>query len=240
MPLRDHFRVGRNHGWSEVHGQWPGEIVRHLLTILPKGFRSAPNVSLGATFEIDIGAYEHDGTPASRFIDSGGGTATLLQEEPTLTIEADVSDQDEFEVKIYDVEYGRELVAVIELVSPANKDRPRSREKFASKCIALLQKGICVSIVDFVTERRANLYTEVLARVGGSDPKLGPTPPHLYAVTMRSRIQPKRRELLDAWFYPMAVGEPLPTIPIWLRPDLRISLALETSYETTCEILGVN
>lgn len=240
MPLRDHFRVGRNHIRSEVHGGWPMEICRHLLTILPKGFRSAPTVNLGTSFEVDIGAYENDGTPASRFIDSNGGMATMVQEAPTLTIEADVSDQDEFEVKIYDVEYGRELVAVIELASPSNKDRPQTREKFANKCIALLQKGICVSIVDFVTERRANLYTEVLARVGGADPKLGATPPHLYAVTMRTRPRPKGRDLLDAWFYPMAVGEPLPTLPIWLRPDLRVVLPLETSYETTCDILGVN
>lgn len=32
MPLRDHFRspVTNTHSWDEVHGQWPGEIVRDL------------------------------------------------------------------------------------------------------------------------------------------------------------------------------------------------------------------
>jgi Protein of unknown function (DUF4058) len=239
MPLRDHFRVGRNHGWSEIHGGWPMEICRHLLTILPKGFRGTPQVHSGAPSEIDIATFEYDGTPASRYLE-GGTTATLLQESPTLTIEADLSDQDEFEVRIYNEEMGRELVAMIELISPSNKDRPESRDKFVNKCVGLLQKGICVSMVDLITPRRSNLYVEVLARLGATDPNLGLLPPHLYAVTMRSRPRPKGRELVDAWFYPMAIGEPLPTIPIWLRPDLRVSLPLETSYESTCEILGAN
>jgi len=32
MPLRDHFRapVNDTHSWDEMHGQWPGEIVRTL------------------------------------------------------------------------------------------------------------------------------------------------------------------------------------------------------------------
>jgi hypothetical protein len=39
MPLPDHFRspVNDSHSWNEVHGQWPGAIVRNLFTILPTG-----------------------------------------------------------------------------------------------------------------------------------------------------------------------------------------------------------
>ena len=32
---------------------------------------------------------------------------------------------------------------------------------------------------------------------------------------------------------------PLPTLPIWLTPDLRVLLPLETSYRETCQILGI-
>jgi hypothetical protein len=35
----------------------------------------------------------------------------------------------------------------------------------------------------------------------------------------------------------MAIGEPLPTLPIWLTPDLRVLLPLESNYQETCEIL---
>ena len=105
--------------------------------------------------------------------------------------------------------------------------------------VSLLQQGVSVSLVDLVSVRQANLYAELLTLLGRSDPALAPTPPPLYAVTLRSRKPPKRRPLLDAWFYPMTVGQPLPTLPLWLSPDLRVMLALETSYQETCRILGI-
>ena len=98
---------------------------------------------------------------------------------------------------------------------------------------------MCVSLVDLVTVRQANLYAELLTLLGRSDPALTPTPPSLYAVTLRTRKPPKNRALLDVWFYPMTVGELLPTLPIWLNPELRVMLPLEPSYQETRRILGI-
>ena len=206
MPLRDHFRspVNDKHTWDEVHGQWPGEIVRQLFSLLPAGFQAAPKIHLGSP-----------------------------------VVEADLSEQDQYEVLVYDEERDRQLVAAIEIVSPSNKDRPENRELFVSKLASLLQKDVCVSIVDLVSIRQANLYVELLALLGRSDPQLAPTPTHLYAVSLRARKRPKRPSLLDAWFYPMTVGQPLPTLPIWLSAELRVLLPLETSYEETCRLLHI-
>src|SRR5215210_5563832 len=115
MPLRDHFRspVNDTHSWDEVHGQWPGEIVRHLTTILPAGFRAAPKVHLGSPFEVDVGSYDLDTRDPD--VPAGGVTATQTALAPTFTVEADLSDQDEYEVRIYDAERGRQLVAAIEI-----------------------------------------------------------------------------------------------------------------------------
>ena len=54
-----------------------------------------------------------------------GGVAVAMHAppRPTLTLETELPDQDEYEVRIYDDRYGRRLVAAIELISPANKDR---------------------------------------------------------------------------------------------------------------------
>ena len=49
----------------------------------------------------------------------------------------------------------------------------------------------------------------------------------------------RKRPLLDTWFYPMALGQPLPTLPIWLDVDLGVFLNLETSYEQTCHVLRI-
>jgi hypothetical protein len=240
MPLRDHFRspVNDTHSWDEVHGQWPGEIVRTLRGILPPGFRAGPNIHLGSPFEVDVSTYDLDSNRQDQFT-NGGATGVAMEPAPTLTVEAEIAEQDIYEIQVYDTERGRRLVAAIELVSPSNKDRPESRDTFIGKVTALLQKGVCVSIVDLVTVRQANLYADLLESLDRRDPVLEPVPPHLYAVSLRYRQPIKRPSQLDAWFYPMRLGQTLPTIPIWLTPELRVMLPLETGYEETCEVLGI-
>ena len=240
MPLRDHFRspVDDNHAWNELHAGWPMMIVQHLYRILPEGFVAAPSVHLGAEYEIDIGVLEGQNRPSPMV--RGVGSATAVAPSPTLTIETDLSDQDEYEVRIYDARHGRRLVAAIELVSPRNKDRPESRRAFVGKVAALLQDEICVSIVDLVSIRHYSLYAELLEFIGKSDPSLGMVPPHLYAVTLRARERlPRTKSKLDLWHYPMFANQVLPILPILLEPELRVLLPLEESYEETCKLLHI-
>ena len=165
-----------------------------------------------------------------------GGTATLA---PPFTIPADLSTLDEYEVRIHDAERERTLVAAIEIVSPANKDRPETRDQFVSKAAALLRQDVCVAIVDIVTSRQSNLYVELLARLGLSDPQLSESMPIVYVVSLRGRKPKRKSTMLDAWFFPLAVGKPLPTLPIWLSPELHIELPLEPSYQETCRLLKI-
>jgi hypothetical protein len=244
MPLRDHFRppVEKRHSWDELHGMWPAVIVQKLFAHLPEGFVAAPGVHLGATYEIDVSAYEQDEPVAAPTSVASVGVAVVphAPPQPTLTLETELPDQDEYEVRIYDERHGRRLVAAIELISPANKDRPESRRAFVGKVAALLQRNVCVSLVDVVTIREFNLYAELLEFIGGNDPALGSKPPILYAVTIRGRKRPRRRSLLESWFYPMHLGQPLPTLPIWLDVDLSIDLELDSSYEETCRFLRIS
>lgn len=241
MSLRDHFRspVNDRHSWGSFHGGWPMMIVRQLFDILPAGYVAAPSVHFSKDFEIDVTAFEEDEHADPKTSSGDSGVATVAQPAPTLTLEADLSDQDEFSVQVYDVERGRELVAAIEIVSPSNKDRPEHRRAFVAKVATLLQKEVCVSVVDLVTIRQFNLYADLLDLIGRTDPQLSPTPPNLYAVTIRPRKQLDRRSFLDLWYYPMPLGQPLPTLPIWLSPDLRVLLPLEASYEETCRLLHI-
>ncbi len=243
MPLRDHFRspVNDRHTWDELHGMWPAMIVQQLFAILPTGYTAAPGIHLGKAFEIDVSAFEVDKSPGSES-ETGtgdGGVATAAPSQPTRTLETDLAEQDEYEVRVYDTERGRRLVAAIEIVSPSNKDRPESRTAFVAKLAALLQKEVCVSIVDLVTIRQFNLYADLLDLIGCTDPQLGLATPHLYSVTIRSRKPPKNRALLDVWHYPMTLGEPLPTLPLWLKSDLQVSLPLDPGYEQTCRLLHI-
>ncbi len=98
---------------------------------------------------------------------------------------ADWPDQYEYEVLIFDQERDRPPVAAVELVSPANKDRPESRRAFVTKCAALLRQGVSIALVDLVTVRQFNLYAELLEWIGQQDPGLGEEPPATYAVSLR-------------------------------------------------------
>jgi hypothetical protein len=146
------------------------------------------------------------------------------------------SAQDEYEVRVYDVRRGRRLVAAIEIVSPANKDRPEHRRGFVAKCAALLQQRVSVALVDLVTTRNFNLYGDLLEWMGQHDPCLEPAPPALYAAVCRA-TRKSRRWLVETWFHNLTIGQPLPTLPLWLSDDLAIPLELEPSYEETCQVL---
>lgn len=242
MPLRDHFHphVSRQVSWEEIHGQWPARIVIQLKDQLPPGFVAGPKVHRGEHIEVDIAAYEFD-SPRNGFPTASGGgvaTASWTATEPSLAVETDIPDDDEYEVRIYDAERERTLVAVIELVSPANKDRREKRNAFVGKCAALLRAGVSVSIVDVVTTWQFNLYAELLDFLGQSDPTQGAEPSGVYAASCRWRVG-ERRARLETWSHVLAVGRSLPTLPLWLTPTLGIPLDLEASYEKTCEDLSV-
>lgn len=140
----------------------------------------------------------------------------------------------EYEVRVYDA--GERLVAAIELVSPSNKDRPRSRKAFVSKCHALLQQDVCVVIVDTVTNLTSNLYAELAERLGAKEPAIADSA--IYAVTCRTR--PGRRGVrVESWEHRLAVGSPLPTLPLFLNKTLKVPLELEATYEDTCRGLRI-
>lgn len=141
-------------------------------------------------------------------------------------------------MRIYDTQRERTLVAVIELVSPGNKDRPETRNAFVGKCAALLQKGVAVSIVDLVTARQFNLYAELMEFLGQSDSTLGAEPSAISAASCRW-IRRGKRATLETWSHNLAVGQPLPTLPLWLTDVRVVPLDLEQCYEKTCEDLDI-
>ncbi|MBV8432348.1 MAG: hypothetical protein JO244_14370, partial [Solirubrobacterales bacterium] len=89
-------------------------------------------------------------------------TALWAPPRPALTLTVDFTQVDVIEVQVFHEENGLRLLAAIEFVSPANKDRPSQRRAFAVKCASYLQQGVSVVVVDVVTERQANLHMEIL------------------------------------------------------------------------------
>jgi hypothetical protein len=242
MPLRDHFHppLENEASWEGFHGAWPTMMVVALCRKLPLGYAAEPRVHLGTYYEIDIGSFEKEmparfGPEAS--VEEGGvATANWAPPQPTLAVATDFPDQYEYEVLIYDTKHHRRLVAAVEIVSPANKDRPEHRRIFVAKCAALLRQQVCVAIVDLVTTRQFNLYGDLLDLIGHADPSLAPVPSPLYDAVCRWRREHDTPQL-ETWAHAFAIGQPLPTLPLWLSDDLAVPLELEASYEETCRIL---
>ena len=240
MPLRDHFRppVSRRSSWEAVHGGWPMVIVEQLIDTLPDRYIAEPRVHLGAEVEVDIGAYEEVGADRGGAAGVTALTPPWAASQPTVAFATKLADTDEYEVRVYDAKRNRRLVAAVEIISPSNKDRPDARGQFVAKCAALLRQSVSVVLVDVVTIRRPNLYAELLELVGGRDPALGERPLGTYAAACRWRPAGVQM-VLEAWSQPLALGDPLPTLPLWLTEELAVPLDLESSYERTCRVLRI-
>ena len=240
MPLRDHYHPSaarRRGSGTQVNAGWPMMLAQHLDAILPERYTVEPGVRLGAAYELDVaGLDKQPGWSPGSEGDGGVTVAPAPTSAATFTLDAALGDPDEFELKVFDTEDGWRLVAAVEFVSLANKDRPDTRATFVAKCAELLRLGVSVSIVDLVTTRQFNLYAGLTAEFGRPDPTL--TDCHVYVASMRGLRQPEHKRFrLESWAYPLVLGRPIPSIPLWLGETERYDLPLEASYEDVCRVL---
>jgi hypothetical protein len=215
-------------------------IVQQLAKKLPAHYIAEPRVHLGTQVEIDVATFDQDGTGQSNVEPNPVRPAATIWSpvEPTLAVETELADFDEYEVRVYDVRRHRRLVAAVEIVSPANKDREENRHQFIAKCAALLRQGVSCVMVDVITARRFNLYAGLLHLIGQQDSALGDEPPITYAAACRWRPRGNSR-WLEVWNHALALGQPLPCLPLWLTDELAVPLDLEASYEQTCHDLRI-
>lgn len=141
---------------------------------------------------------------------------------------------DEFEVRVHKAEDSPRLVAAIELLSPANKDRHSHRGMFAAKCAGYLSNGAALIVVDVVTNCQADLHAVILGLLVGRTVNTGlPPDTDLHAVAYRP-VMREGNQVVDVWAEPLAVGRGLPTLPLALNADLCLPIDLEAAYTAAC------
>lgn len=215
MPLLDHFHppLEGKRSWHAFHNAWATYLAADLNTRLPQGYFAEPNVQYG--IEIDVATLDEWIVPGGR------PNSSWTPPAPSTTIPLAIV-TDLVEVSIFASEDGPFLAGAIELVSPANKDRPANRDAFTSKCAAHLQAGVGLVVVDIVTARGGDLHGELMARLFAPKVK---SVSDLYAAA----YHPAGHEgevRLDIWHEPVALGGSLPVLPLWLRvgPCLPVDL----------------
>src|SRR5437870_3276102 len=193
MPLLDHFHppLSKQRHWDSFHGAWAEAIARHLNeALLLAHFYAEARVKIGSRVEIDVATYEEANGRAQSATD--GGVAVWAPPKPIASATLDFAGLDLFEVNVLNDEEGPKVVAAIELVSPANKDRPANRRAFAVKCASYLQEGAALILVDIVTNRSGYLPQDILDMLAEPAAAHLPHVDRLYAFSCRTVASPDK------------------------------------------------
>lgn len=123
------------------------------------------------------------------------------------------------------------VVAVIEVVSPGNKSSQHALRSFVEKAEELLREGINLLVVDLFppSPRDPQGIHKAIWDAICVEP-FEPPPDKPLTVAAYSA-----GELKTAYVEPVAVGDPLPGLPIFLDPRVYVPAPLEATYQTTWE-----
>jgi hypothetical protein len=220
MPLHDWTDLA---GWEGMHIFWMTEIARALRAELPKGFRavigSSPLVVVGATpVKPDVAVTNGPPRP-SQDSNTPDSIPQPDMEVAVATLEEDLA---------VEVEHDGRLVAVVELVSPRNKDRPGAREQYAARYLSYLRAGVHLLLVDVHRRPVDFSFAQLIATSLRESLPAAPAPSAISYRVGSSAASGGR--LLAVWQFKLATGEVLPRVPLALTSELAVAIDLESTY----------
>lgn len=121
------------------------------------------------------------------------------------------------------------IVSVIEIVSPGNKNTRSAVRSFVEKAVDLISQGVNVLVVDLFPPSPRDpqgLHSLVWGEIQEEPFELPPDKP-LTVASYAAGIP------VTAYVEPVAVGDPLPEMALFLDPDTYVPVPLESAYEET-------
>jgi hypothetical protein len=226
MPIHDWTRVkaGKFH---DFHQDWIIEIRRALNGgLLPAGY-SAETDQQVLDREPDIVAISSNGSLPE------GGVAVATA-PPRATQVARI----ESETATYARKANRlairlgddTLVAIIEVLSPGNKDGKAAIESFKSKVVGFLRNGINVVLIDLFPPSRRDpegIHQLIWDELTGEPFEAPPADKPLTVASYDANGD------ITAYVNPVAIGDRLPDAPLFLAPGWYIDIPLEQTYMTS-------
>ena len=230
MPMHDWTRVEAGI-YHHFHHEWISIITREVNNKLPSEFYALAEQYAGGLGP-DVLALHN--TPAAAEPDSSstGNIATLAQPITKLYQESDsefyLGKQSTIAIRHVS---GDRVVAMIEIVSPGNKNTAHGIRKFVSKVQELLNQNIHMLVIDPfpVGPRDPNgLHSLIFSEYENS-------PIALPAGSPLSLVAYECTDTIRAYIEPYSVSEKLIDMPIYLYPGMYINIALESTYMTAWE-----
>jgi hypothetical protein len=231
MPILNRFsgEISKTRSWSAFHYLWAGLLAGELNRVLPDGFIAESTIYTGS-IEVDVRVDE--------WLEQAKSLSVVYQvPAPSSVIYTDRLEASE--VQIFDLHNARKTVGVIEIVSPANKDRPQHREAFLAKCYSFIAYGISTAVVDLVTTRSFNFHKALMEKIqtnAAVSAKDADT--MLYCSSYHYKAD-RTDAIVEVWYYPLQVGDVLPTLPLFISPEIAVPVKLEDAYMRTCQELRV-
>lgn len=225
MPIHDWTRVppGLFH---HFHQHWSIELASELNAgCLPAGFFALVEQRVDGP-EPDVIAVE---TPTSG-TDPSTGTALLDPPKTKLTtrIPSDAALYARRANRLAIHHSLGNVVALIEIVSPGNKDSRHAIRAFVQKAAAFLEAGVHLLIVDlFPPSRRDPLgvHQAILDEI--SDQSF--TPPPEKPLTL---VSYQVADEIIAHIEPVALGDAMPNMPLFINREAHVLVPLESTYQT--------
>jgi hypothetical protein len=225
------------HDWTKVearifqafHHEWISEISRALNQgLLPDAYYALPE-QVAAGFGPDVLTLQVASGQALGESDGSGGAATLLKRRPQTRFTAE-SEGEFYRRKKSSVvvrhSSGDRIVAIVEIVSPGNKSSRHAFQAFVDKACELLEHRIHLLIIDpFPCGPRdpSGVHGAIWEQVNDDAIDVDPSRP-LGLVAYECGLTTR------AYIEPVAVGEPLPVMPLFLEPDACVMVPLEATY----------
>ena len=123
----------------------------------------------------------------------------------------------------------REVVAVIEILSPGNKNGLHALRSFVEKAEELLRRGVNLLVVDLFPPSPRDpqgIHKAIWDEIQDEPFELPPDKPLTVAAYSADEIK-------TAYVEPVAVGDLLPALPIFLEPGMYVRAPLEPTYDAT-------
>ncbi len=230
MPIHDWSRVDVG-VFHDFHQGWTVGICNALNAGgLPQEYFAM--VEQAAQWPVrDVIPLRRQATLAEAPISSGGINISDAPPRARFTASAELSIYAAKANRIAIRDLDGKIITMIEVVSPGNKSRRNAIRSFVAKAHELLSQGIDLLVVDLFppTSRDPQGIHKAIWDAIQDEPFELPADKPL-TVAAYSAAEPR-----TAYVEPVAVGDPLPELPIFLDRGTYIPAPLETTYQITWE-----